>query len=120
MAPMVANGVVITGMAGGDRTTRGFLDGWDPESGKKLWRRYTVPAPGEPGSETWPKDIPDAWKYGGGATWQNRSHDPELDLVYWGTGNAEPHNPADRGRAHRLYTARAIANPPKTAHVGWP
>jgi alcohol dehydrogenase (cytochrome c) len=48
-------------MAGGDRTTSGFLDGWDPN----LWRRYTIPAPGEPGSETWPKDIPDAWKYGG-------------------------------------------------------
>ena len=68
IAPLVANGVVITGMAGGDRTTRGFLDGWDPETGQQLWRRYTIPAPGEPGSETWPKDIPDAWKYGGGAT----------------------------------------------------
>ena len=67
IAPLVANGVVITGMAGGDRTTRGFLDGWEPETGKKLWRRYTIPAPGEPGSETWPKDMPDAWKYGGGA-----------------------------------------------------
>ena len=53
-APIVANGVVISGMAGGEFTTRGFLDGWDPETGKKLWRRYTVPAPGEPGSETWP------------------------------------------------------------------
>src|SRR5713101_5845557 len=70
IAPLVANGVVITGMAGGDRTTRGFLDGWDPDTGKKLWRRYTVPAPGEPGSDTWPKDMPDAWKYGGGSTWQ--------------------------------------------------
>src|ERR1700750_251202 len=66
IAPLVANGVVITGMAGGDRTTRGFLDGWDPETGNHLWRRYTIPAPGEPGSETWPKDIPDAWKDGGG------------------------------------------------------
>src|SRR6202048_231924 len=66
IAPLVANGVVITGMAGGDRTTRGFLDAWDSETGKKLWRRYTIPAPGEPGSETWPKDMPDAWKYGGG------------------------------------------------------
>ncbi len=61
-APIVANGVVISGMAGGESTTRGFLDGWDPETGKKLWRRYTIPAPGEPGSETWPKNT-DAWKY---------------------------------------------------------
>ena len=105
IAPLVANGVVITGMAGGDRTTRGFLDGWEPETGNKLWRRYTIPAPGEPGSETWPKDMPDTWKYGGGATWQNGSYDPELDLVYWGTGNAEPYNPAYRGGADSLYTA---------------
>ena len=54
----------------------------DAATGKLLWRKFTIPAPGEPGSETWPKDIPDAWKYGGGATWQNGSYDPELDLVY--------------------------------------
>src|SRR5262247_813105 len=63
-APIVANGVLISGMVGGETTTRGFLDGWDPETGKKLWRRYTIPAPGEPGSETWPKD--DSWMRGGG------------------------------------------------------
>ena len=56
-APIVANGVLISGMAGGESTTRGFLDGWDPSTGKKLWRRYTIPAPGEPGSETWPKNT---------------------------------------------------------------
>ena len=119
IAPLVANGVVITGMAGGDRTTRGFLDGWEPETGKKLWRRYTIPAPGEPGSETWPKDMPEAWKYGGGATWQNGSYDPELDLVYWGTGNAEPYNPAYRGGADSLYTASVIAIRPKTGELVW-
>jgi alcohol dehydrogenase (cytochrome c) len=68
-APIVANGVLISGMAGGESATRGFLDGWDPETGRKLWRRYTIPAPGEPGSETWPKDS-DAWKVGGGPTWR--------------------------------------------------
>jgi len=118
IAPLVANNVVITGMAGGDRTTRGFLDGWDPETGQHLWRRYTIPAPGEPGSETWPKD--DAWKYGGGATWQNGSYDPELDLVYWGTGNAEPYNPAYRGGGmDSLYTASVLAIRPKTGEVVW-
>ena len=60
-APIVANGVLISGMAGGESTTRGFLDGWDPDTGRKLWRRYTIPAPGEPGSETWPANS-DAWK----------------------------------------------------------
>ncbi len=72
-APIVANGVVISGMAGGESTTRGFLDGWDPETGKKLWRRYTIPAPGEPGSDTWPKNS-DAWKVGGGPTWRSGSY----------------------------------------------
>ena len=106
-------------MAGGDRTTRGFLDGWDPDTGQHLWRRYTIPAPGEPGSETWPnKDIPDAWKYGGGATWQNGSYDPELDLVYWGTGNAEPYNPAYRGGLDSLYTASVLAIRPEDRR-GW-
>jgi alcohol dehydrogenase (cytochrome c) len=119
IAPLVANGVVITGMAGGDRTTRGFLDGWDPDTGQHLWRRYTIPAPGEPGSETWPKDIPDAWKYGGGATWQNGSYDPELDLVYWGTGNAEPYNPAYRGGLDSLYTVSVLAIRPKTGEMVW-
>ena len=60
-APIVANGVLISGMSGGESTTRGFLDGWDPDTGTKLWRRYTIPAPGEPGSETWPVDG-EAWK----------------------------------------------------------
>lgn len=115
-APIVANGVVISGMAGGEFTTRGFLDGWDPETGKKLWRTYTVPAPGEPGSETWPRGT-DAWKYGGGATWRSGSYDPELDLVYWGTGNAEPYDPRPRGALDSLYTSSVLAIRPKTGEI---
>src|SRR5439155_10851537 len=119
IAPTVANGVVITGMAGGDRTTRGFLDGWDPDTGAHLWRRYTIPAPGEPGSETWPTSEPDAWKYGGGATWLMGSYDPELDLFYRGTGNAEPYNPIYRGEHDSLYTASVLAIRPKTGELAW-
>jgi alcohol dehydrogenase (cytochrome c) len=115
-APIVANGVLISGMAGGESTTRGFLDGWDPDTGRKLWRRYTIPAPGEPGSETWPKDS-DAWKTGGGPTWRSGSYDPELDLVYWGTGNAEPYDPAPRGGLDSLYTSSVLAIRPKTGEV---
>jgi alcohol dehydrogenase (cytochrome c) len=115
-APVVANGVLISGMAGGESTTRGFLDGWDPETGRKLWRRYTIPAPGEPGSETWPKDS-DAWKYGGGPTWRSGSYDPELDLVYWGVGNAEPYDPRPRGALDSLYTSSVIAIRPKTGEI---
>jgi alcohol dehydrogenase (cytochrome c) len=115
-APIVANGVLISGMAGGESTTRGFLDGWDPDTGKKLWRTYTIPAPGEPGSETWPRNT-DAWKYGGGPTWRSGSYDPELDLVYWGTGNAEPYDPRPRGALDSLYTSSVLAIRPKTGEI---
>ncbi len=118
--PMIANGVLISGMGGGDRTARGFIDGYDPETGKQLWRRWTVPAPGEPGSETWPnKELPDAWKYGGGATWQPVTYDPELDLVFVGTGNAEPYNPKYRMGMDSLYTASVLAIRPKTGEMVW-
>ena len=115
-APIVANGVLISGVAGGESTTRGFLDGWDPDTGKKLWRRYTIPAPGEPGSETWPKNS-DAWKHGGGPTWRSGSYDPQLDLVYWGTGNAEPYDPRPREGLDSLFTSSVLAIRPKTGEI---
>src|SRR5579871_2830327 len=115
-APISANGVLISGMAGGESTTRGFIDGWDPDTGKKLWRRYTIPAPGEPGSETWPKNS-DAWMQGGGPTWRSGSYDPQLDLVYWGTGNAEPYDPRPRGSLDSLYTNSVLAIRPKTGEI---
>jgi len=103
-------------MSGGESTTRGFLDGWDPETGKKLWRRYTIPAPGEPGSETWPPNS-DAWTRGGGPTWRSGAYDPQLDLVYWGTGNAEPYDPRPRGERDSLYTSSLLAIRPKTGEI---
>ena len=78
--------------------------------------RYTIPAPGEPGSETWPKNS-DAWKYGGGPTWRSGSYDPELDLVYWGTGNAEPYDPKKREGLDSLYTSSMLAIRPKTGEI---
>jgi alcohol dehydrogenase (cytochrome c) len=114
--PIVANGVLISGVSGGESTTRGFLDGWDPDTGKKLWRRYTIPAPGEPGSETWPKNS-DAWTHGGGPTWRSGSYDPQLDLVYWGTGNAEPYDPRPREGLDSLFTNSVLAIRPKTGEV---
>ena len=115
-APIVANGVLISGVAGGESTTRGFLDGWDPDTGKKLWRRYTIPAPGEPGSETWPKNS-DAWSQGGGPTWRSGSYDPQLDLVYWGVGNAEPYDPRTREGLDSLFTNSVLALRPKTGEI---
>jgi len=118
--PAIVNGVLISGMAGGDRTARGFIDGYDPDTGKRLWRTWTIPAPGEKGSETWPnKELPDAWKYGGGATWQPGSYDPQLDLFYIGTGNAEPYNPKYRGGMDSLFAASVLALRPKTGEMVW-
>ena len=114
--PIIANGVLISGVSGGESTTRGFLDGWDPETGQKLWRRYTIPEPGEPGSETWPKNS-DAWTHGGGPTWRSGSYDPQLDLVYWGTGNAEPYDPRPREGLDSLFTNSVLAIRPKTGEV---
>ncbi len=115
-APVVAGGVLISGMSGGESTTRGFLDGWDPETGTKLWRRHTIPAPGEPGFETWPADT-DAWQFGGAPTWRTGSYDPELDLVYWGTGNAAPWDPRARGELDSLYASSVIAVRPRTGEI---
>ena len=120
IAPMIANGVLINGTGGGETTTRGFVEGYDPETGKRLWRTWTIPAPGEPGAETWPHATkPDAWKYGGGSTWQSASYDPQLDLSYVGTGNAEPYNPVYRDGADSLYTASILAIRPRTGEIAW-
>jgi alcohol dehydrogenase (cytochrome c) len=121
-SPLLANGVLITGTTGGEHATRGFLVGWDPETGKELWRTHTIPAPGEPGHETWPKtanSIPDAWKIGGGSTWQMGSYDPQLDLVYWGVGNAGPYDSKYRGEGDALYTNSVLAIRPKTGQIAW-
>jgi quinohemoprotein ethanol dehydrogenase len=95
-APLYHDGVVYSGISGGDRAARGFLAALDAKTGKEKWRFWTIPAPGEFGSDTWPKpDDPDpkranAWKQGGAAIWQTPAIDPELGLVYFSTGNAGP------------------------------
>jgi alcohol dehydrogenase (cytochrome c) len=116
-APLLANDVLLTGISGAEFGIRGFLDGWDPQTGAHLWRKFTVPAPGEPGSETWPKDS-DAWTHGGGSTWITGSYDPALDLVYWGTGNPGPWASAPRP-GDNLFTASVLALRPKTGEVVW-
>src|SRR5438128_4746159 len=85
VAPLVANGVVIAGVAGAEFGHGGYLEGLDTQTGKQLWRTYTIPAPGEPGSETW---AGDSALTGAGSTWITGSFDRELDVVLWGTGNA--------------------------------
>jgi alcohol dehydrogenase (cytochrome c) len=106
-APLVVDGVVIAGVAGAEYGQRGYLAGYDAASGKEVWRTYTVPAPGQPGSETWPSDS-DAWKTGGDSSWLTGSYDPDLDLVFWGIGNPAPHNPLGRP-GDNLFTDSIIA-----------
>ena len=117
VAPLIANNVLITGISGAEFGIRGFIDGWDPETGQHLWRRYTIPARGEPGNETWPQDT-DAWKTGGGSSWITGSYDPDLDLTYWGTGNPAPWASQTRP-GDNLFTASVLAMRPKTGEVVW-
>ncbi|MBR0896647.1 methanol/ethanol family PQQ-dependent dehydrogenase [Bradyrhizobium tropiciagri] len=115
VAPLVADGVVITGMSGAEFGTRGFIDGWDPATGKKLWRTYSIPTPDEPGGDTWKGDT---WKLGGGSTWITGSYDAELNTVYWGIGNPGPFNSAVRP-GDNLYTCSVLALDPKTGKIKW-
>lgn len=117
VAPLIANGVVIVGISGGEYGIRGYIEGYDPNSGKRLWRTYTVPAPGEPGADTW-KDGGDAWKRGGGPAWLTGSYDPELNTVYWGVGNPAPWNAGIRP-GDNLYTGSILALDPKTGKIKW-
>ena len=114
-APLIANGVLMTGIAGGEYGTRGFIDGWDLETGKNLWHFFTTAAPGEKGGDTWPGDT--AMK-GGAPTWLTGAYDPELDLVYWGTGNGGPWNPEAR-KGDNLYVDSVLAFRPKTGELVW-
>ena len=115
VAPLVADGVVITGISGAEFGTRGFIDGYDPETGKRLWRTHTVPSPDEPGGDTWKGDT---WKLGGGSTWITGSYDPELNTVYWGVGNPGPFNAAVRP-GDNLFTCAVLALEPKTGKIKW-
>ena len=114
-APLIANGVVMTGIAGGEYGTRGFIDGWDPMTGKNLWRIYTTAAPGEKGGDTWPGDTASK---GGAPTWLTGAYDPELDLVYGGTGNGGPWN-AEVRKGDNLYICSVVAFRPKTGEMVW-
>jgi alcohol dehydrogenase (cytochrome c) len=114
-APLIANGVLITGMAGAEYGSRGYVEGYDPNTGKRLWRFYTVPRPGEPGAKTWPNDAANA---SGGSSWTTGTYDPELDLVFWGIGNPAPWNALLR-KGDDLYTNSIVALRPKTGELVW-
>ena len=118
LAPLVLDGKIIVGISGGEYPTRGFLDAYDPQTGKRLWRFNTVPNPGEPGSETWPND-PGVLLRGGGATWMTGTYDPELNLLYWGTGNPNPDYYGDQRKGDNLYTNSLLALDPDSGTLKW-
>ena len=116
-APLIVKDKVIVGISGGDFPTRGFLDAYDPRTGARIWRFYTVPGPGEPGSDTWPAE--DVMARGGGATWVTGSYDPELNLLFWGTGNPNPDYYGEDRRGSNLYTASIVAIDADTGKLKW-
>lgn len=116
VAPLALDGKIIVGISGGEYGIRGFLDAYDPATGERLWRFWTVPGPGEPGNETWSGD---SWQRGGAPTWVTGAYDPELDLLYWGTGNPGPDFIGEVREGDNLYSESLIALDPDTGELVW-
>ena len=117
-APLVADGIVLVQNGAGDAGTRGWVAGLDVRNGEERWRWYTVPEPGQPGSETW-KDDHSAWKTGGGGVWQTGSYDPESNLYIFGTGNPVPAYDAEFRPGDNLYTNSVVALDVQTGDRAW-
>jgi alcohol dehydrogenase (cytochrome c) len=115
-APLLVNEIVVAGVTGGDSAHRGYLTAFDIKTGRMRWRFYTIPGPGEEGHETWPGE---SWRYGGGSTWMTGSYDAELNLLYWGIGNASSDLNASHRRGDNLYTCSIVALDPDTGKLKW-
>ena len=115
-APLVVKNKVLVGMAGAEFGTRGFIDAYDADTGERIWRFYTVAAKGEPGGDTWGGE---SWQRGGGSTWITGTYDPELNLVYWGTGNPGPGLDGDPRPGDNLYTCSVVALDADTGKLKW-
>jgi alcohol dehydrogenase (cytochrome c) len=115
-APLVVRDKVILGPAGGEYGIRGFFAAFDIATGREIWRFYTVPAPGEPGNETW---AGDSWKHGSAGSWNTGSYDPDLNTIYWGTGNPGPDWNPDTRAGDNLYSCSVVALDPDTGKLKW-
>lgn len=126
LAPLALKDRVIVGVGGGEYGIRGFIAAYDAHTGKEVWKFYNIPGPGEPGHETWgncttstPYCDPDAWKHGAGSVWVTGSYDPQLNLTYWGIGNAGPDYNADQRPGANLYTGSVVALDADTGKLRW-
>ena len=123
-APLVVKNQAITGVAGAEYGIRGWIHSTDIASGQKNWRTYTIPAPGEPGSETWKADptishSKDGWMHGGGSTWVTGTYDADLDVIYWGVGNPGPDWDNEYRPGDNLYSNSALALDADTGKIKW-
>jgi alcohol dehydrogenase (cytochrome c) len=118
IAPLVIRDIAIVGIAGGEFGIRGFIEATDLNTGKAVWRTYTIPGTGEPGNETW-KDGKDRWKHGGGSIWETATYDPETDTFYQGVGNAGPDWDAEYRPGDNKWAASVIAVSPKDGKIKW-
>ena len=117
-APLYYDGLVYTGVSGGEFSIRGRIQAYDAKTGKQVWRFHTVPGPGETGHDTWPQNN-DAWEHGGAPVWQTPAIDPELGLMYFSTGNASPDLDGSRRAGDNLFAASIVAVDAKTGEYRW-
>jgi len=115
-APLIVKDLVVTGIAGGEFGIRGFIDAYHADTGELAWRTYAVAGPGDPNVSTW---ADDSWRTGGAATWLTGSYDPDLDLIYWGTGNPGPDWNGDVRLGDNLYSDSALALDADTGDISW-
>jgi alcohol dehydrogenase (cytochrome c) len=116
-APLIVKDKVLVGITGGEFGARGFLDAYDMATGKRLWRWYSVPGPGEFGNDTWKGD---SWKTGGSPMWLTGSYDPDLNTVYWTVGNPGPQiDRSVRGELDNLFSDSVVAIDPDTGQRKW-
>ncbi|HXB74542.1 MAG TPA: PQQ-dependent dehydrogenase, methanol/ethanol family [Candidatus Acidoferrales bacterium] len=115
-APLVVNDLVVAGVSGGDEGVRGFLDAYKASTGERVWRFWTIPAPGEPGAESWSGR---ALEHGCGTTWLTGTYDPETKLLYWPTGNPCPDYNGDERKGDNLYTSSVLALDPAVGKLKW-
>jgi alcohol dehydrogenase (cytochrome c) len=116
IAPLAVKNLIVVGVAGGEYGIRGYIDAYDAETGKRAWRFYTIPGPGEPGNDTW---AGDSWKTGGASVWVTGAYDPEQNLLLYGIGNPGPDYHSDSRKGDNLYSNSLVALDADTGTLRW-